>query len=360
MTQASSSVIPLHRFSPVTPSEVMSATLDDIPYAQLSKSYFSLLQHLAGPLLPRVYRVFGDQHAPLYILTDPARRQVWNACLASKYPDGNMAGLRRRFLLERSKALLEDAYGHVPDGFQGLLRRSGEMGQDPSYYAFWHDHLTQFPEDFAYISGRLEISADLTTALLKLPAPLRRLRVYKCFKNAGDMDDFVTAMTAIHGGTPSGEVWDNIREKLYEGQSPLKMLLKHVNSVACPPPLITGDHRFRHLNTVKAMKDAGLKFQNCLASAFMIEDVLRGPSQCYEFLGADEPCMVGLTTDGPFGLRLDSMRGLANKAVSDKTEKAVEQALSEHGIVRRRSVFSIIEDWEERCELADFTDFFPF
>lgn len=359
MTHASS-IIPLHRIPQVAPSQVMSAALDDIPYAQLSTEYSYLLRHLAGPLLPRVYRVFGDEHAPLYILTDPARRQVWNACLAAVYPEGNMACLRRNFLLERSKTLLDDAYGHVPDGFQGLLRRAGKIGHDPNYYTFWHDHLTHFPEDFAYISGRLEISAELTEALLKLPAPLRRLRVYKCFKNLRDMGDFVTAMTAVHGGTPSDEVWDVIRDKLYAGRSPLKMLLKIVDAAPCPAPFITGDDRFRHLNTVKAMKAAGLKFKNCLRSAFMIKDVLRGPTQCYEFIGAEEPCVVGLTTDGPFGCRLDDIRGLKNKPVSDKTEKMVEQALSEHGITKRRSVFSIVEDWEERYEPSDDTDFFPF
>ena len=359
MTQASS-VVPLNRIPLVSPSQVMSAALDDIPYAQLSKKYDTLLRHLAGPLLPRVYRVFGDEHAPLYILTDPARRQVWNACLAAEYPEGNMTFLRQNFLMERSKHLLEDAYGSVPDGFQGLLRRAGETGHDPDYYTFWHDHLTHFPEDFAYISGRLEICGDLTKSLLKLPAPLRRLRVYKCFQNMRDMTDFVTAMTAVHGGTPSDYIWDDIREKLYAGQSPLKMLQKHVDAVACPPPFITGDARFRHLSTVKDMKSAGLKFHNCLRSAFMIKDVMRGPSQCYEFLGADEPCMVGLTTDGPFGCRLDDIRGLKNKNVSDKTQKLVEQALAEHGIVKRHSVISILEDWEERYEPSDDTGMFPF
>lgn len=359
MTQASS-VIPLSRITLVSPSQVKSAALNDIPYAQLSKNYDTLLRHLAGPLTPRVLRVFGHEHAPLYILTDPERRQVWNACLAAEYPEGNMALLRDNFLTIRSKHLLEDAFGSVPDGFQGLLRRAGEIGHDPNYYTFWHDHLTHFPGDFAYISGRLEISAGLMEALSKLPAPLRRLRVYKCFKNLRDMGDFVTAMTAIHGGTPSDDVWDDIREKLYAGQSPLKMLLKIVDAVPCPAPFITGDARFRHLTTVKDMKSTGLKFDNCLRSAFMIKDVLRGPTQCYEFIGAEEHCVVGLTTDGPFGCRLDNIRGLKNEAVSDKTEKMVEKALSEHGIIKRRSVFSIVEDWEERYELSDDTDFFQF
>ncbi|MCL1629493.1 hypothetical protein M3N55_12200 [Roseibaca sp. V10] len=359
MTQASS-VIPLSRIPLVSPSQVKSAALNDIPYAQLSKKYDTLLSHLAGPLTPRVLRVFGHEHAPLYILTDPARRQVWNACLAAEYPEGDMAYLRRNFLMERSKHLLEDAFGSVPDGFQGLLRRAGETGHDPNYYTFWHDHLTHFPEDFAYVSGRLEICADLTEALMKLPAPLRRLRIYKCFKNMRDLTDFVTAMTAVHGGTPSDEIWDDIREQLYAGQSPLKILLKIVDAVPCPPPFITGDDRFRHLGSVKALKSAGLKFHNCLRSAFMIKDVIRGPSQCYEFLAGDEPCMVGLTTDGPFGCRLDDIRGLKNKCVSDKTQKIVEQALAEHGIVKRRSVIAIAEDWEERYERSDDTDFSAF
>lgn len=352
MTHASS-VTPLRHFPYVSPSQVKTAALDNLPYAQMAKKYFSLLQHLAGPLAPRVYRVFGNEYAPLYILTDPARRQVWNACLAADYPDGDLSWLRQNFLMERSKDLLEDAYGSVPDGFQGLLRRAGEFGHDPEYYLFWHDHLTHFPEDFAYISGRLEICGGLTKTLMNMPAPLRRLRIYKRFNSMQDMTDFITAMTAVHDGTPSDDVWHDIREKLYAGQSPLKMLRKITDATEFPPPFITGDARFRHLGSVKAMKAASLKFKNCLGSAFSLKDAARGEDQYYEFCDGDDPLIVAITSDAPFGYTIDEILAAQNKRPSPDLKKNVEAALLEHGITRRKGVFDIVEDWEERHDPSD-------
>jgi hypothetical protein len=357
MTQASS-VTPLIRIPLVTPSQVMSAVLHDIPNAQLSKKYDALLRHLAGPLLPRVYRVFGDEHAPLYILTDPARRQVWNACLAAKYPEGSMAALRQNFLRGRSKHLLEKAFGNVPDGFQGLLRRAGEIGHDPNYYIFWHDHLAHFPEDFAYISGRLEICADLTKTLLKMPPPLRRLHIYKRFSCVQDMTDFVAGMTAVHGGAPSDDVWHDIREKLYAGQNPIKMLRKITDATEFPPPFITGDARFRHLGSVKAMKAASLKFKNCLGSAFSLKDAARGGDQYYEFCDGDDPLIVAITSDAPFGYTSDEILAGQNKRPNPDLKKKVEAALLEHGITRRKGVFDIMEEWEERQGSSDDTGMF--
>ena len=75
---------------------------------------------------------------------------------------------------------------------------------------------------------------------------------------------------------------------------------------------------------------------------------MRGATQCYEFMPSQEPCVLSLSSDAPFGYRIDEILGVKNKDVSDETKAGVESALAEHGITERESVYEIIEQWEMR------------
>ena len=344
---------------PVQPSAVAARLMETLPRAQLAKSYEAQLGHLAGPLLPRVQRVFSGAHAPIYLLTSPSRRQVWNAVLAVQYPIGDMDRLRTDLLERKSRDLLQRAYKVVPRGFTTVLNKSGEFGFEPDFYTFWHQYLIDHPEDLPALAARETVGPRLTKALRDLPTALSRLPVFSHVKNSDDLPRLVEAMTHIHHGRPDPTLWEELATRLIRGEKPLTILTKIVDAAVCPPPYITDDARFRHLASVPELKAMSAKFQNCLGSAFSLKDAVRGEDQYYEYKDGDDHLIVAITADTPFGFTIDDILGHKNARPTPEVKKKVEAALTEHGIARRRSVFDIVEDWEDRCP-PDFEEFFTF
>lgn len=355
-----SNIAPLFPEQVSTPNAVAAQLLNTLPRAQLAKSYEAQLNHLAGPLASRVQRVFGGIHAPLYLLTRPARRQVWNAVIAMNYPNGDLNRYREDLLEKKSRTLLIEAYGSLPRGFTTVLNKCGEIGLEADFYRFWHGYLTRHPEDFRFLAARNRVSEDFTRALRNVPPELGRLPVFAKAGDPKDLPRLVEAMTWVHECRPDPALWSALAERLITGEKPVSILTRIVDQARCPPPCITGDARFRYLGTVRELKAISKEFRNCLGSAFCLKDAVRGEDQYYEYRDGEDRLIVGLTSDGPFGFILEDIRAKQNARPDDELRKKVEAALMEHGITRRKSLFDIVEDWEERHEPSDDAVFFPF
>ena len=336
----------------VLPSDMNAQLLRTLPRAQLAKSYAMQLAHLAGPLLPRVQRVFGGAHAPVYLLTAATRRQVWNAVLAVRYPTGDMDALRCELMERKPRDLIEQAYDLFPSGFMTVLRKCGEFGLEPDFYAFWHQYVIDHPEDLPVLATRTMIGSKLKKALRELPPGLARLPVAAQVNNPEDLLRFVRAITHIHHGRPDPALWGELAKRIVNGEKPFTILTKIVDACLCPPPHITGDARFRHLSSIAELKAKGRVFQNCLGTALKLKQAVRGEHQYYEYIDSANPLVVEIVADTPFGYTVGDIRGPGNAYPDDALEMKVLKALAEHHILRRNGVLDIVEDWADRRSLG--------
>ncbi len=328
---------------PQTP--LAAALMETLPRAQLATSFTSQVNRLAGPLAPRVRKVFGGSHAPIYLLTDPARRQVWNAVLAVRPPQGDIDSLRTDFLHKTSKALLRDAYGSLPRGFRTVLNKSGEIGLEKKFYIFWHSYMTLYPQDFRFVAARPRVEPDLVEIMTRVPEALGRLPVIAKVEDPEDLPKYVEAITWIHGGRPAPAVWDGIAARLMTGETPLNIVTKLVDAVQCPPPHIQGDSRFRHLNTLRAIKSASHEFENCLGEAFNLREAARGETQFYIYQDGGDRLIVAITSDHPYGFITNDIRAHKNKRPAREVRHRVEAALKDHGVTDRSSIYDTVCCW---------------
>jgi hypothetical protein len=363
MKQNAAAVASLFPQGRVNPCDVATQLVATLPRAQLAKSYAPLLQQLAGPLYPRISRIFGGPHAPIYILTEPYRRQVWNAVIAARYPEGDLDRLRTDLLEWKSHTLLEQAYGSVPRGFTTVLGKCEDIGLDADFYRFWHGYLTEYPEDFPAVAARPAIGLAITKLLREAPRELARVPILCKVGDITEISRLIEAMTWIHGGRPDPSLWGALAGRLLAGEKPLTILTKIADAVTYPAPYIKGDPRFRHLGTVLEMKAIGHEYENCLGSAFSLKDAVQGAEQYYEYCDGDDRLIVSITADMPFGYVVDDIRGHKNQRPALELRARVEGGLAEHGITRRKSVFDIIEDWggveDEFERIEEFFQFDP-
>lgn len=361
MKQNAAAVASLFPQISVKPCDIANQLVAVLPRAQLAKSYTPLVQQLAGPLYPRIARIFGGAHAPLYILTEPYRRQVWNAVIAASYPEGDLDRLRTDLLEWKSHTLLEQAYGSVPRGFTTVLGKCEDIGLDADFYRFWHGYLTEYPQDFSAMAARPTIGTEITKVLREAPRPLARLPVLGKLDDITEISRLVEAMTWIHDGHPDPALWGELAGRLLAGEKPLTILTKIIDALKCPPPYIKEDARLRYLASVPELKAASLEYKNCLGSAFSLRDAVKGSTQYYEYRDAGDCLIVAITADMPFGFLLDDIRGHKNQRPSLELKGKVEAVLAEHGVSRRKSVFDVIDEWNDEApyELEEFFQFEP-
>lgn len=345
MARHSTSVTPLFTAAPSAPDRVAAELVAVLPRAQLAASYEYQLSYLAGPMYARVGWVFGGAHAPVYLLTERRRRSVWNAVLAIRHPSGDMAQLRKELLETKSKALLERAYGHLPRGFTCVLKKCGETAQEPDFYRFWHAYLTDHPEDLPIVASRGVFDARLTDHLRSLPPALARLPVVDRF-SARHVERLVEVMTCIHQGHPDPAIWESLATRLIAGENPLNIVTKLTDALTFAPPYIKNDRRFRHIGSVRDLKQTALRFENCLGEPQALRMALQGTHQFYEYHDGEDSLVVSITSDPPCGFMIDDIRQKGNKPLERGQRERLTSALADFGIVWRRSVFETIQDWD--------------
>ena len=308
----------------------------------LAASHEYLLSHLAGPLFPRVASVFTGEKAVAYILAEPKRRQVWNAVLAAGRSHDACHMSLETLLMQTSKNLIVSAYGACPSGFLTLLGRCGDLGLPVDFYRFWQGLLEDGGCSIRQVAGSSLPLWELYRVLKNLPPELRTVAIAQRFGEHLSVNRFVKALRWIKGGQPSDAVWLSVRKHLERGMSPRKLLDRMLDDARCPAPYLL-DAQFRHLGSVKMLRDAGRRFKNCLKLDFTLQEALRGEAQFYEWMGEGEPAIVSITNDMPFGWVVWSIQGVGNSEPDVETYVGITEALCEHGVVGRISVLDLTQ-----------------
>ena len=345
MKNTPASVTPLFPVAPSDPERVAAELAAVLPRAQLAPSFEYQLSYLAGPMYARIQPIFGGTHAPLYLLTERRRRSVWNAVLAAHHPVGNMEQFRTELLEAKSRTLLEQAYGHLPRGFLNILTKCGETAQDPDFYLFWHRYLSDHPEDLPVVASRGIFDARLTSNMQGLPPALARLPIVGRF-HSREVRRLVDVLTWIHGRSPDPALWDSLAIRLMAGEKPLNILTKLTDTLTFPPPHIKGDNRFRHIGSVRDLKETARRFENCLGEPYSLQAALRGTHEYYEYRDGADLLAVSIATDGPFGFMIDDIRLKGNDHPELAQRERITNALAEFGIFWRRGVFETLQEWD--------------
>ena len=313
--------------------------------AHLARSRDGLLRHLAGAVYPKVATVFGDQFTPVYLLSHPHRRQVWNAVLAVARPEADPACLRSRLLNDGVRCLLKQAYTTVPRGFVMVLGRLGDTGLEPEAYSFWHAYLSENPEDARIVRSMTTISVPMTEALHQLPRPLARFLL----KRQGDDPDPILRLaelvTWVHDKKPDPAIWLDLVARLESGEAPKSIVESIADALPCPPPHITGDPRFRHFSSIRELRQEGRNYRNCIGWRFCLESAVTGRDQYYGYEHATGKFVVAIALDAPFGYRLKEIGGYRRDQAPPDVAAEVEAALAEHGVYRRETVYDMFWRW---------------
>lgn len=313
--------------------------------AHLARSQDGLLRHLAGPVYPILATVFGEQFAPIYLLSHPHRRQVWNAVLAVTGPNSDPERLCASLLNDGARSLLKRAYTTVPRGFATALSRLGDTGLESEAYSFWHAYLSEHPEDACIVRSMATISGSMTDALRQLPRPLARLLLKGRDADPDPLLRLAELVTWLHDKKPDPAIWLDLAARLEGGEAPKSIVESIADALPCQPPHITGDSRFRHFSTIRQLRQEGHNYRNCIGWRFCLERAITGRDQYYEYEHATGKFIVAIARDAPFGYRLKEIGGYRRDQAPPDVAAEVEAALAEHGVYRRETVYHMFWQW---------------
>lgn len=311
----------------------------------LHRSHDGLLHHLAGPLYPMAAMVFEDRFTPIYLLSHPHRRQVWNAVLAVTGPDADLDALRIRLLSDGARSLLKQAYTTVPRGLVTVLGRLGDIGFTPEAYSFWHAYLLEHPEDAPIIRSMPSISGALTDAMRQLPRPLARLLLKRHGADPEPLLQLAELMTWVHLRKPDPSIWGDLAARLENEETPKEIVESIVDALPCPPGHISGDCRFRHFSSIWQLRREGRNYRNCIGWRFSLEAAVTGYDQYYEYEHATGKFVVAIALDPPFGYRLKEIGGYRQDQAPPDVAAEIEAALAEYGIYGRDTVYNMLWQW---------------
>lgn len=122
--------------------------------------------------------------------------------------------------------------------------------------------------------------------------------------------------------------------------------MKLTDALTFAPPCIKYDRRFRHIGSVRDLKQTALRFENCLGEPQALRTALQGTHQFYEYHDGEDFLVVSITSDPPFGFMIDDIRQKGNKPPERGQRERLTKVLADFGFSWRRSVFETIQDWD--------------
>lgn len=311
---------------------------EDTPDAE---SVQLLVKHFARNLADRVERIFPDALGLQYVTAPALKRQVWNAVLAVTDEIQDIPKFRQTLLSKSNRQLLQEAYGTVPNGFRLALRKTGPFAQDADYYVRLHQHLINNPDDHRFLNGYTQIDERLLDIVVKLPAPMNSFKYAKYFGSPRDVQRFFDAWILLnHSEHEDPRIWTDAAKQFNRGFSAQRIIQNKFNKARFPAPVLT-HHHLRHISTVGELKNAAKRFKNCLMD--YTGNALRNDLQFYEYLCDQDPCIISIKNDSPFGYLQCHIKGLENSEPDFIAEVSIRRLLNEQGIVERHRMERLVK-----------------
>ena len=293
-----------------------------------------LLSFLAGEFAGRVAERWPAPHAVFLTATAPRRHLV---CLAlASAGDANSPDLDRLLHAPLRRAI-RLALDRRPAGLARAIGRIGETAWTAQDYLRLIDRLEE-PHAAKVLRHAADITPDAVRALCLLPAPLLRVGLGG-LDLTPDQSAIIAEGCAALAEHADPEVWCSAPLR-WAGAATSRALLEHIRedlTPELPAPPLTGTVRLVPLTTRAAIRDAALRYRNCLRG--QIRNAAGGWSAFFEW--REEPgAIVEIDRDTLFGWRLDEARLPGNKPVPEPLRSEILAELRQMGVHVGRS------DWE--------------
>jgi hypothetical protein len=281
----------------------------------------SLLKLVAGEFAGRVGGLWPEPHTP-FLSAPAARRHL--VCLGLAL-GADVEAFADALLTVRLRHAIPLVVEGAPAGLERVLGRAGEVAWDAESYCAVV-RLLHAPAAARVLRHLEAVDVEVIRRLTSLPAPMGEavklaaalspegVLVLREAYDALRIRDGVTAADAAAAG------WA-------EAANP-KALFDVVRDDLTPEPLAPphpGTPRLRPLATKAAMKEAGKRFQNCLADRG--SDAATGWAAFYEWEGPPG-AIVEISRDHIFGWRLDEARIARNQPVPEAVREEIISELA--------------------------------
>jgi len=328
-----------NRRGSVRQSVSLSDSLEMAKTCQISGAgYREIAREIAGPFWKQISAIFRGHYLLVYVLTDPARRNVWHAVLSAGRDD--LVDLRwdaiaqqellARFLHDGSEELITGAFGSCPNSYLAVLKRLPTKAErDVTVFKHLHDLLTDHSHLGPQLCNHGRVSSRLVTLLARLPAPLKHLRAAELFD--GDpriFDGFMSTYAALTG---QDELAPADMTCILRGDKPGSVLHRIYHNIAFVEPFLPETDRIHYLHNGEAMVAAAARYSNCLRN--WIGEAHRGEQQFYQAVLSDNSkAILSLKQDAPAGWLLDEVKLAHNADPEDALQDELREYLAKFGV----------------------------
>ncbi|MEG8223619.1 hypothetical protein OSJ57_23905 [Sphingomonas sp. HH69] len=191
------------------------------------------------------------------------RRQVTAAFLAVTDQESQAPADTAAFLACANHcAILGRAFGSVPDGLRGALRRSGPQPHDPKFYSRLFKHLVDSPRHITTAIARSEkLDQERLAVMEALPADLCDARIVARIDDRKRAADIVLAIDLMER---RGLCRKSVVEGLLRSSRPIAKVVRRWSlNMPFPPGPIPACQGFRPITNGIELRRVAKQYRNC-------------------------------------------------------------------------------------------------
>lgn len=304
-----------------------------------------LLTHIAGEFASQIAGLWPKPHA-VFLTTEAPRRHLLCLRLAMG-GEGELAAAIETTLHGSFKAAIALALPAAPTGLKRALEHMGETAWPRVAYLKLLDLLAH-PQAAKVLRHARSIEAEQVAALDALPRPLLSAGLGGLglgLDQARLVGEVFEALEARDGSATAAGLarrWANAATA-----KDMAGLIEDDLMPELPQPAFVGTARLRPLATREALRDAGLRYRNCLRH--QVKWAATGTSCFFEWLSQPR-AIVEVTRDKLFGWRLEEARLEDNASVPEAVRNAICADLRTMGVHVGRSEWEVMDALENSSE----------
>lgn len=293
---------------------------------------FAALQPVAGRYAGRVARIWPAPYDG-YLGLPKARRHLAHILMnrIGTAPGLDAAAFRREIARLKARDLSRRWAPGAPRGLDRVLAKLGRKAWEPTRYRQLVGFMAQGGEAAKTLRHATLVTPDMIEALDALPERLRGPATMRWVRHAWEARLVAEAVALAGDLDREGARARVLVERLGRARTRARffaMLMEELRPGRLPAP-VAETAELKPLDTVAAVKDAGLRFRNCLADC--VDDAAFGDAAFVEWQGA-EPAVMELRREGAAGWRLAVLLAARNAQPGAHTVRAVQGALRAQGV----------------------------
>ena len=231
-------------------------------------------------------------------------------------------------------------YGNVPPGFVNALGKMGVSAQKTSCYVALFRLLQANPLFRHSLSHMSRIDERQIRMIEALGPKFARPNIIAILHGRSDAHAVGAALQCFldHGLISESELMLRLRRVRKLGE--LSMLIDRIYcTIEFPEPPISASSGCRAICSADELACVSRRFRNCLRT--YIPDVIRGEMYFYEWSG-DEPAVIRLTAERPFGWLVGEIWGIQNRNVSRHCREEICDHFKQAGAHCRPNIERIV------------------